>query len=197
MRKAPRVLLTIPIAALSLAACDYFKPQQAAPPAAPVATAPPPAAPAAPAPAPAAVPAAPAPSVNAQMHVNQGITFATMKDWDNAIVEFTKAASIDPRYAAAYTNRAVAYMQQGKFNKAMDDLKQAEGIDPRDKMIFYNYVALYSRQNQLDRALDSLDRALDLGFANYDALRGDPDLTNLRRHPEYAKVLEKHKVFIR
>ena len=47
------------------------------------------------------------------------------------------------------------------------------------------------------RALDSLDRALDLGFADYDVLRRDPDLNNLRRHPEYAKVLEKHKVFIR
>lgn len=79
----------------------------------------------------------------------------------------------------------------------MDDLKQAEALNSRDKMVHYNYIALYSLQNQLDRALDSLDRALDLGFNNYDALRADPDLNNVRRHPEFTRVLEKHKVFIR
>ena len=29
-----------------------------------------------------------------------------------------------------------------------------------------------------------------------DALRRDPDLDNLRKHPEFRKILEKHKVFI-
>jgi tetratricopeptide (TPR) repeat protein len=133
----------------------------------------------------------------ANMHVNQGMTFAAMKDWDNAITEFSKAVDIDSRYAAAYANRAVAYMQQRKYNKALDDLKQAETLNPGDKMIHYNYIALYSLQNQLDRALDSLDRALDRGFDNYDALRNDPDLNNVRAHPEFRAVLEKHKVFIR
>jgi len=133
----------------------------------------------------------------ADLHLNQGMTYAAMKDWDNAISEFSKAVDVDSRYAAAYANRAVAYMQQRKYNKALDDLKQAESINPSDKLIHYNYVALYSLQNQLDRALDSLDRALERGFNNYDALRNDPDLNNVRAHPEFRNVLEKYKVFIR
>jgi len=135
--------------------------------------------------------------LNAEMHLNQGMTYSAMKDWDNAIAEFTKATDVDRRYAAAYANRAVAYMQQRKYNKALDDLKQAESLSPDDRLVHYNYVALYSLQNQLDRALDSLDRALDLGFNNYDALRNDPDLNNVRAHPQYQRVLEKHKVFLR
>ncbi len=137
------------------------------------------------------------PGPDAELHLNQGMTYAKMRDYDNAILEFSKALELNRRYAAAYVNRAVAYMQQRKYNKALDDLKQAERLNPRDKMVFYNYTALYSLQNQLDRALDALDRSLDLGFNNYDALRGDPDLNNVRTHPEFAKVLEKHKVFIR
>lgn len=133
----------------------------------------------------------------ADMHVNQGMTYAAMRDWENAIAEFSKAVDIDGRYASAYANRGVAYMQQRKYNKALDDLKQAESLNPNDKLISYNFVALYSVQNQLDRALDSLDRALEHGFNNYDALRNDPDLNNLRAHPEFVRVLEKHKVFIR
>lgn len=136
------------------------------------------------------------PLLKADQHLNQGLTFASSKDYNNAIIEFTKAIEVDPKYAPAYVNRGVAYMQQKKFNKALDDLKQAEGLNPKDKMVYYNLSAFYSIQNQRDRALDALDKTLELGFTDYDALRGDPDLTNLRRDPEFRKVLEKHKVFL-
>lgn len=136
-------------------------------------------------------------SLKADQHLNQGLTFASMKDYDNAIVEFTKAIEVDPKYAAAYANRGVAYMQQKKLNKAMDDLTRAESLNPKDKMVHYNLAALFSLNGQRDRGLDALDKALDLGFSDYDAIRTDPDLANLRRDPEFRKVLEKHKVFLR
>ncbi len=118
------------------------------------------------------------------------------RDFDNAIREFSVAIEKYPRYDVAYSNRSVAYMQQQKFNKAMDDLNKAVEINPNNPTVHYNFTSLYSLQNQLDRSLDSLDRALELGFNNYDALRQDTDLNNVRRHPEFVKILEKHKVFI-
>ncbi|MCX8031646.1 MAG: tetratricopeptide repeat protein [Thermodesulfovibrionales bacterium] len=133
----------------------------------------------------------------AKLNMQQGINYMRGKDWDNAIKEFTLAIQKHPAYDVAYSNRAVAYMQQKKFNKALDDLKEAEKINPKNATVHYNFVALYSLQNQLDRALDSLDRCLELGFNNYDALRSDPDLNNVRRHPEFRKILEKHKIFIK
>lgn len=137
------------------------------------------------------------PSVRAEQHLNQGLTYASMKDYDNAIQEFTRAIDLHGGYAEAYANRGVAYLQQRKFNKALDDLRRAEGLSPRDRMIHYNLAATFSLQNQRDRALDALDRALALGFNDYDALRTDPDLANVRRDGEFRKVLEKHKVFLR
>ena len=137
------------------------------------------------------------PSVEAKLNLQQGMNYVKAKDYDNAIKEFTVAIEKYPDYAVAYSNRAIAYMQQKKFNKAMDDLKKASEIAPNDPMVYYNLTSLYSLQNQLDRALDSLDKALELGFNDYDSLRNDPDLNNLRKHPEYRKVLEKYKVFIR
>ncbi len=133
----------------------------------------------------------------AKLNMQQGINYMRGKDWDNAIKEFTLAIQKHPTYDVAYSNRAVAYMQQKKFNKAMDDLKEGVRINPRNATLHYNFVALYSLQNQLDRALDSLDRCLELGFNNYDALRADPDLNNVRKHPEFRKILEKHKVFLK
>ncbi len=133
----------------------------------------------------------------AKLNMQQGMNYMRGKDWDNAIKEFTVAIQKHPKYDVAYSNRAVSYMQQKKFNKAMDDLKEAEKINPKNATVHYNFVSLYSLQNQLDRALDSLDRCLELGFNNYDALRIDPDLNNVRKHPEFRKILEKHKVFIK
>lgn len=136
------------------------------------------------------------PPTEAKLNLQQGINYMKAKDYENAIKEFTLAIEKFPDYDVAYSNRAVAYMQQKKFNKALDDLKKAEQINPNNPIVHYNFVALYSLQKQLDRALDHLDKALQLGFNNYDALRTDPDLENVRKHPEFRKILEKHKVFI-
>ncbi len=135
--------------------------------------------------------------IEAKLNLQQGLNYVRAKDFDNAINEFTLAIQKNPQLAVALSNRGIAYMQQKKFNKALDDLQKAREIAPRDPVIRYNLAALYSVQNQLDRAMDVLDSALTLGFADYDSLRKDPDLANARAHPDFRKILEKHKVFLR
>jgi len=137
-----------------------------------------------------------APTAEAQINFQQGLNYARSRDWAPAISEFSVAIQKDPNYAAAYANRAIAYMQQGKLNKAQQDLSEAVRIAPKDPLAHYNLAALYSLQNQPDLALDELDYALAADFNDYDALRGDPDLANLRAQPEFRKVLEKHKIFL-
>jgi len=150
------------------------------------------------------------PPLEAKQHLQQGMTYVSLaqknpmtssENYENALLEFSNAVDLYPNYAEAYSNRGVVYMQQKKFNKALEDLKRSAELKPEDPIIYYNLAALYSLQNQLDLALDALDKALEYGFNNYDALKpsgrnSDPDLNNLRRHPEYRKVLETHKVFI-
>ena len=167
-------------------------------PAAVVIAAPVPTPPPAPVTPPVVAPTKPSePSVDAKLNLQQGINFVKSKNYDQAINEFTVAVQKYPEYAVAYSNRAVAYMQQKKYNKAMDDLTKALEISPRDATIQYNLTALYSLQNQLDRAIDSLDRTLASDFKDYDSLRSDADLANLRRSPEFRKTLEKYKVFLK
>lgn len=137
------------------------------------------------------------PTLEAEVNLKQGITFAKMKDYENAIKELTLAIEKYPEYAEAYSNRAVAYIQKQMFNKALSDLTKATDIDPQNAMVHYNLAALQSIQKQYDLALDSLDKALEFGFKEYEILRKDPDLKNLRGHSDYRIVLEKHKVFLK
>lgn len=194
--------------------CDRLQPASTPAPA-PAAPAPAaaPALTAAPAPAPVAATAPmPAvakgePSLEVQSHVKQGFSYISnaknareqyIRDEaiENAVKEFSLAIQKDPAYAEAYSNRAAAYMLQRKFNKADDDLRKAKELSPNSPSVRYNYASLHSLRGDIDLALDEMDAALARGFSDYDALRLDPDLNNLRRSPEFRKVLEKHKVFI-
>lgn len=149
-------------------------------------------------------------SPEAKQHLQQGMTYVSLaksnpktkaENYNNALLEFSKAIEISPKYAEAYSDRGVVYMQQKKYNKAEVDLKKAAELDPKDPYILYNLTALYSLEKKNDLAIDYLDQALANGFDNYDVLRpsgkdSDPDLANLRKDPEFKTILEKHKVFI-
>lgn len=149
-------------------------------------------------------------TLEAKQHLQQGMIYVSLakanpktkdENYKNALLEFSNAIKIYPKYAEAYSDRGVVYMQQKKYNKAEEDLKKAAELKPKDPIILYNLAALYSLEKKNDFALDYLDKALENGFNNFDALKpegkdSDPDLVNLRKDPEFKKVLEKHKVFI-
>jgi len=146
-----------------------------------------------------------------KQHLNQGLNFMTqakanMKNKEvfdesikNAIMEFSLAigtSSGETQRAKAYEYRGTAYMIQKKYNKALEDIKKAAQIQPDSSSVYYNLTCLYSLTNDTDLSLDALDKALENGFSDYDALRGDPDISDVRKSPEFMEILEKHKVFI-
>lgn len=197
----PTRVLSLLLAGSLLGACDQIanlnKPAEPVPAPAEVA-----APPSTPAPAPVA-----AVDLEAKSHLKQGFAFIVtaknarddtnrMENLNNALNEFSQAIEKAPGYAEAYANRAVAYMQLRKFNKAQEDLDKARQLAPDSAGIRYNLASLYALKGDVDLALDEVDAALARGFQDYDALRADPDLDNARRHPEFRKILEKHKVFI-
>ena len=94
----------------------------------------------------------------------------------------------------AYNDRAAALIRQKKFDEAKKDLENALAIDPHNPATYYNTAALYALQKQSSVALEYLDRALVLGFKDYDLLRTDPDLNNIRKTPEFRKLLERYGV---
>ena len=201
MKRTIIVSLTVTgFIALALIGCG----QQSSPPPPPP---PPPTQAQAPAPA-APAPAAPAqPSLEVTQHLKQGMAYVSTaknagspaifnENINNAINEFSNAIKKDPSYATAYSNRAVAYMMQKKYNLALDDLKKAKELKPNDPAIRYNLASCHSLMGNVDLGFVELDAALANGFNDYDSLRKDPDIANLRKHPDWRKTLEKYKVFI-
>ncbi len=115
----------------------------------------------------------------------------------NAEKEFSNILLKNPNHVEALLNRGVIYMALGKLNKAEEDLKKASGLDPKNASANYNLACLYSVTNKIDLAADALDNALQNGFNDYDRLRNDPDLNNIRKVKDFQRILEKNKIFIK
>jgi tetratricopeptide (TPR) repeat protein len=132
----------------------------------------------------------------ALQYVQHGIEHVRTREYERAIGEFSAAIEKYPKYVMAYNDRAAAFIRQKKFDKAKDDLTKALEIDPHNSATYYNTAALHALQKQSSPALEYLDKALVLGFKDYDLLRTDPDLNNIRKTPEFRKILERHGVSV-
>lgn len=129
-------------------------------------------------------------------HVQQGLGHVRSREYDSAVGEYTKAIEQYPRYVMAYNDRAAVYARQTKFDKAKNDLTNALAIDPHNPVTYYNTAALYALQKQSSLSLEYLEKSLVLGFKDYDLLHADPDLNNIRKIPEFRKILERHGVSV-
>src|SRR5689334_14181212 len=59
-------------------------------------------------------------------------------NYKGAIEDYTKAITIDPRFADAYANRGLARHNSGDVRGALDDLNTALGIDSTMTYVYFN-----------------------------------------------------------
>jgi len=70
------------------------------------------------------------PSERVNTYVNRGFLRRVNLDYSKAIADYTKAISIDPKYAEAYAQRAFTYRNKRDVAKAIADAKKARELDP-------------------------------------------------------------------
>lgn len=132
-------------------------------------------------------------SVHANHHIQIGINFALMEQYDNALREFQDAVKKDPSCALAYANLVSAYVQKRHCNVAVDlyieGLKKAGDND----FLHISGATAYICKEEYDKALRAFEKALAIGIKNIDLLE-KPDLEPLFLYEgnEACKLLRKH-----
>ena len=76
---------------------------------------------------------------DAKKQVEFGIAVAQKGLWREAILQWERAAQIDPTYAAAQNNLAIAYEHEGDLDKARAAYEKALAIEPNNSYIKQNY----------------------------------------------------------
>lgn len=95
-----------------------------------------------------------------------------------------------PDYVDALRPLADAYTRGGSFRKGLEIDQRLAKLCPDDQTVFYNLACSYCLVGDIDSALSALGRAIQLGYADRDHLRRDPDLAALRRDPRFHGVLK-------
>jgi tetratricopeptide (TPR) repeat protein len=119
-----------------------------------------------------------------------GLVFYEKKDYFQAIEYFKHAVRLRPEYAPGHAVLAICYLYEKLYIHALSEFMTAVDLDPADHNSMYNIACIYSLQNKPEPALRWLERALDNGFSDFEHMKQDPDLDNIRESSEYREMIE-------
>ncbi|KAF2107463.1 hypothetical protein BDV96DRAFT_589337 [Lophiotrema nucula] len=101
----------------------------------------------------AASPPPQAPTIDPESYKAAGNKFFKLKDYAQAVKEYSKAIEADPKNATYYSNRAAALMSANRHLEALDDCKTADELEPENLKIQLRLGRLYTSLGRPDEAL--------------------------------------------
>jgi len=116
---------------------------------------------------------------------------ATQRDLDVKIGFLEGLTRRDPGYVDALQLLGDHYTQRGRFAEGLKVDERLAELDPGSSLVFYNLACSYSLNDQFERAAMALERALQLGYSDFNWLARDPDLRKLRQQPVYRHLEAK------
>lgn len=81
------------------------------------------------------------------------------------------------------------YTKTGKYEDGLVIDEKLSHQLPNDDLVWYNLGCSYSLMNRPDDAFEALTKAVELGYADYDWMKTDPDLNNLHADPRFESLL--------
>jgi tetratricopeptide (TPR) repeat protein len=102
-----------------------------------------------------------------------------------------------PRYLLRYPDDARARMfyaihlvRAERYEEAKSEAAKAIELNPNDALMMYNASCFYSRLGEIDLAVKAFKNAMASGFGNFEWIKRDPDLDNIREDPAYIELMK-------
>lgn len=86
--------------------------------------------------------------------------------------------------------KIAAFLERRDYAEAERYTRTAVALVPHDADAHYNLACAQALQGKVDEALASLESAVAHGFSDVDLLKNDDDLTSLRAHERFQKLVE-------
>ena len=119
------------------------------------------------------------------------LTRSEQRDLDTKIEFIEGLVRRDPDYVDALQLLGDHYTQRGRYAEGLKMDERLARLQPGDALVFYNLACSYSLTEQFDRAALALEKALGLGYRDFNWLARDPDLHKLRQQPIYRHIEDK------
>jgi Flp pilus assembly protein TadD len=125
-----------------------------------------------------------------QTYNDRGAVYLEKGKTDLAVADYNKSIQLNPTNDEPYRNRGAAYMTAGRFDAARADYSKALELDPADSRGYYNMACLHSLQKNAQEACSWLQKAIDHGYSNWEHIKEDTDLENVREAECYRKIMK-------
>lgn len=109
-------------------------------------------------------------------------------DFQQAIIWSEKALSIKPDFINAINKLAFLYSMEKEYDKSIEYFKRMIVLRPFQSSIYYNIACLYSKQNRVEESIDWLKHAIDNGYNDWERIRTDDDLSNIRNTDRFFQL---------
>jgi len=86
----------------------------------------------------------------------------------------------DPDYVDALQILGDHYTQRGRISEGLKVDERLAQLEPGNPVVFYNLACSYSLAGEMEQAAGALEKALQLGYRDFEWLAKDPDLKRLR-----------------
>ena len=111
------------------------------------------------------------------------------EDLDFEIKFYEGILEKQPDFLEALVALGDLYTKRGLHEKGMEVDRKLSSIKPEDPIVWYNLACSYSLVNRLDDSLDALKTSIHLGYDNFEYLKTDGDLENLRRDNRFLYLM--------
>jgi tetratricopeptide (TPR) repeat protein len=100
--------------------------------------------------------------ISVRMFINQGSDFARQRHYQEALVSFSNAISIDPNNAEAFFNRGLTYQVMENLDQSLNDYTSAINFNPQWSNAYTNRGGVYVRLGAYQRAFTDYQQAIRL-----------------------------------
>ncbi len=97
-------------------------------------------------------------------YFNRGIIYKYLKNYSQAIEDYTQAIKLNPNYARAYYERGNAYKNLENYSQAIEDYTQAIKLNPNFGRVYYNRGLAYKEIGENEKAEKDFAKARELIF---------------------------------
>jgi len=129
---------------------------------------------------------------NLTLHMKLGNVYLQECAYDSAIAQYQDVLSVQPQYIPALYRLALIYSEKNDYVSAINKLQKIRDIQPNNPEIYYNMACIYAKQNMKNESIYWLINSINKGFHNWDQIKKDPDLANIRKTPYLIDLMKNH-----
>tara|TARA_B110000483_G_scaffold91290_1_gene112662 strand:- start:60 stop:425 length:366 start_codon:yes stop_codon:yes gene_type:complete len=99
----------------------------------------------------------------------------------------------EPAYVDVVAILGGLYTKTGRIADGLRMDRKMVRLCPEDATAYYNLACSLALSDRARDALKTIRLAIDLGYGDYDWMENDPDLSALRKYPEFGDIIETLK----